>query len=159
MIQAGYVRLFLPYDASGDDDLLRDVRQGASPLREDRPRILPRGAESPDREVVEGALDCMGRLWRVRVDGMEVPDPEFSFARRDPNGQPGLLTYLPIDSLPAGRHVIEVDALISLDGVGEGDGDGGLIAPGEPSSAPDAEARPAAEAQGTWRTYYIPFWK
>ncbi len=159
LIEAGLVRLFLPYRPAADDELMAEICPTSEPLRGDRPRIVPRGAEGPDREVVESALACMSRLWRVRLNGVEIPAPEFSFARRDPNDQPGLLTYLPIDGLPSGRHVIEVDALVGLEDADDGDRRDSPPAGVGSGSTQDGAAGLPDVSGADWRTYYIPFWK
>jgi hypothetical protein len=99
----------------------------------------------------------MSRLWRVRMDGAEVPAPDFVFGRRDPNGQPGLMTYLPIDALPSGRHVIEVDALLDLPGGADPGRSAEANQGSDPTQGASSGQAPATNAE--WRTYYIPFWK
>jgi hypothetical protein len=141
MIQADivrdpYVRLFIPYSPGRHNVAVPRACPGLQPLQS---RGLQVGADDivPD-SLAQPVLDCLARMHAVTLDGAARPDLAFAFAEHPGTGLRGIVTYIPVDSLARGRHVITVQQV-------------------PPAQLPTDSA---ALANAPWkRPYVIPFWR
>lgn len=83
-----FVRLFLPYQ----------------PLRDNIP--LSQLCGEPDEAL--DAVQCIGSLWTVSIDGSPVPLDDFVVAQRSDLSMRGLLGLVPLSGLAPGMHTINV---------------------------------------------------
>ena len=83
-----FVRLFLPYQPLRDNLVLDQLCGSAE--------------EAPDR------VECLRRLWVVRIDGRSVPMASFEPAERADLGMRGLIGLVPLTGLEPGLRRIEV---------------------------------------------------
>ena len=90
LIADPYLRLFLPYVPSRDNDVLKK-------------RCSPGGG---DRSAEHRA--CVAALWTVTLDGAPVDVAAFDFAERRDLGMRGLQGYLSTGALTPGRHELLV---------------------------------------------------
>ena len=119
-IAGNYLRLFLPYLVSDNDSI-----QQACPevevfresgfatdmqvtLRISPPDTARSASAAASEENVLAALNCLANEYQIYVDDSLYQPETFYFYRRVENDQPGLLTYLPLASLPSGPHQLTV---------------------------------------------------
>ncbi len=136
MIRDPYVRLFIPYSPSRHNPSLARACPGLRPVQ---PQGLQVGPDDlvPDSLAVP-ALQCLAKLHAVALDGQPRPDLVFAFHEHTATGLRGILTYIPVDSLPRGRHVI-------------------TVMPAPPGVLPTDSA---ALANAVWKQpWVIPFWR
>jgi hypothetical protein len=124
IVSEPYVRLVLPYVASRDDGVLARCPAAAGPSRGP--------GSDPEDAAALAALRCLAAAHPVSLDGEPQPGPDFRFFRDPRTGLPGLLAYIPVGRLAAGRHLLRV------------------------VSPPRTDAEESAPAPVT---YAIPFWR
>ncbi len=134
IIRDPYVKLFVPFYARRDNDALARGCPGLKRLQ-DRGVQLGGDDYSPD-SLVNPVLDCAAKIRAVSVDDVPRPDLHFSFYENPSTGIKGLIMYIPVDSLPRGRHTIGILP----------------VPPAEPPK--DSAARADSK-----RPTLIPFWK
>jgi hypothetical protein len=136
IIRDPYLKLFIPYYPRRHNVALARTCPGLKRLQE---RGLQIGADVPVPDsLATPALACLARLHAVSLDGQPRPDLEFAFYEQPRSGLRGIITYIPIDSLSRGRHVLRV-------------------LPAPPAELPTDSA---ALANAPWkRPYVIPFWR
>jgi hypothetical protein len=103
-----YLRLFLPYDASRDDEAVREVCPDDPAVVEPGLRRSGSRAQPPPAPEMERLLSCVLSLWEVTLDG----DPvvlDAVFTRHEITGWPGLMAFLPLRRLSPGRHLITAE--------------------------------------------------
>ncbi|MEM8967983.1 MAG: hypothetical protein AAGE93_16310 [Bacteroidota bacterium] len=119
-VEHSHLRLFLPYLVS-DNDSLQQVCPEVETFRESGfttsmqvtfgfspPDTLQSNSPSDNEENVVAALNCLANVYQIYVDDSLYQPATFYFYRRAENNQPGLLTYLPVASLPSGPHQLTV---------------------------------------------------
>ncbi len=106
IIKDPYVKLFIPYQPARHNIAIvracptlkplqdRGIQLGSDPLLED--------------SLVTPVLECMARMHAVTLDGIALSALSFAFYEHPGSGIKGILAYIPVDSLPRGRHVIGV---------------------------------------------------
>ena len=60
-------------------------------------------------------LDCLAALHGVTLDGKPLANPGFAFYEQPKTGERGILSYIPADSLTAGRHELSVNITVDPD--------------------------------------------
>ena len=106
IIRDPYVRLFIPYSPQRHNAALRRVCPGLKPLQEQGLQV---GAERPVPDsLAVPALQCIANLHAVKLDGATLANADFSFYEHAATGLRGVVTYIPVDSLAKGRHVITI---------------------------------------------------
>lgn len=107
VIRSPYLRLFLPYDADRDDELVADRCPDLTPHRTGALRT-GRRPDPPADSVLDRTVACVAAIWTVRLDGQPV-DVRYDFYVHPDTDTPGLVTYLPMAPLEPGRHVLDVE--------------------------------------------------
>jgi hypothetical protein len=136
IVRDPYVKLFIPYSPERHNASLARACPGLKPLQAQGVQF------GVDRPVADSlalpALRCLSTLHAVTLDGVARPDLDFAFYEHPTMGMRGILAYIPVDSLPPGRHVI-------------------TVMPVPPAKLPTDSA---ALANAAWKKpYVIPFWK
>lgn len=136
IVRDPYVKLFVPYSPQRHNVALARECPGLRPLQAQGVQL---GAETAVADsLAVPALRCLARIHAVTLDGAPRPDIDFAFYEHPGTGLRGILAYIPVDSLPRGRHVI-------------------TVMPAPPAELPTDSA---ALARAEWRKpYVIPFWK
>jgi hypothetical protein len=116
VIEGPYVRLFVPLRPEVDDPALRRSCPDARPLATGGVRVVPRRARERDTLALDRVLGCLARLRTVTLDGGAVPGLAYRFHRHPATGVPGLLAYIPTDSLARGPHMLRVASSPAVDG-------------------------------------------
>jgi len=93
VVSGPLLRVFIPHQPQRDNGLAR--RLCALPDGENRLR----GAAAET-----AAVRCVGRLWKVTLDGKPVALEQFVAMERRDLEMRGLVGYLPLSALPPGRH-------------------------------------------------------
>jgi hypothetical protein len=135
IIRDPYVRLFIPYSPPRHNVGLARACPGLKPLQSEGVQF---GADNfvPDSLSIP-ALQCMAKVHAVKLDSAPV-SLDFAFYEHPGTGLRGVIGYIPIASLAAGRHVITV----------------------MPVPPPNPPTDSAALANAPWKQpYVIPFWK
>ena len=107
MVSGPYLRLFAP----------ASPRRFPAAIRSDCPGVAMDPIEELEAEAVRrrAVLDCLARLLDVRLDGNSLPDLAFEFTEDAASTLPGLVAYVPIAELPAGRHELTVRRIRGAD--------------------------------------------
>ncbi len=101
VVSRGAVRLFLPMSPKLNAP---DFKRVCAPFASgDAPEVLAAAQALMLR-------DCMARLWRVELDGVQLPPAQFQLARQ--GSQRGLIAVLPVRSLAPGTHRVVVTTQI-----------------------------------------------
>ncbi len=108
MLRDPYLRLFLPYDAYHDNNRLAEFCPEVEPFRADGDLLAAFLSRPTAPDARAAALGCFSRLWTVELDGRQIADLELWFADQPGNGGRGAITYLAIDQLPPGRHLLVI---------------------------------------------------
>jgi len=134
IVKDPYVKLFIPYSPRRDNPAIASACPTVKPIAE---RGLQIGADLPlPDSITVPVLSCIARIHAMSLDGTPRPEVEFSFYEQPTSGIKGVVAYIPVESLPPGRHVI------------------GLM-PTPPTPLPTDSA-----AREDWkRPTLIPFWK
>jgi hypothetical protein len=136
IIRDPYVKLFIPYSPQRHNVTLARECPGLKPLQEQGLQV---GRDTPVADsLVVPALNCLKKVHAVAVDGVARPDLDFAFYEHPGTGLRGILTYIAVDSLARGRHVI-------------------TVMPVPPAVLPTDSV---TLANAAWKKpYVIPFWK
>ena len=106
IIRDPYVRLFIPYSPQRHNAALRRACPGLKPLQQ---QGLQLGADKPVPDsLAVPALRCIATLHAVKLDGAALTNSDFAFYDHPATGLRGVVTYIAVDSLPKGRHVITI---------------------------------------------------
>jgi hypothetical protein len=134
IVRDPYVRLFIPYAPTRHNPALARTFPGLRPIQSQGLQV---GREDYVADsLAVPALQCLAKLHAVALDGQARPDLVFAFHEHPGTGLRGIVTYIPVDSLPRGRHVITV------------------------MPAPPAVLPKDTTAAAAWRQpWVIPFWK
>ena len=136
IVRDPYVKLFIPYAPNRHNVSLARACPGLRPLQTTSVQV---GVDDPVADsLAVPALQCLAKLHAVTLDGVARPDLDFAFYEHPTLGMRGILAYIPIDTLAAGRHVI-------------------TVMPAPPERIPTDST---ALANAAWKKpYVIPFWK
>ena len=136
IIRDPYVRLFIPYSPGRHNVSLPRACPGLKPLQTEGVQF---GTDKPAPDsLAVPVLQCIAKIHDVKLDGAAVPNLDFSFYEHPATGLRGVIAYIPVDSLPRGRHVL-------------------TVMPVPPADIPRDSA---ALANAAWKQpYVIPFWK
>jgi hypothetical protein len=93
IVRGDYLRVFIPYRPSRDNPAVR--RHCA--------RVEVRMTDSPDV-----ALECLGEIYVVAIDGVRIADPHFDRAVDPQTGVRGVVAMLRVAELAIGRHELEI---------------------------------------------------
>lgn len=134
IVRDPYVRLFIPYAPTRHNPALARLCPGLRPLQSQGLQVGPENYAADSLTVP--ALQCLAKLHAVALDDRPRPDLVFAFHEHPTTGLRGIVTYIPVDSLPRGRHVITV------------------------MPAPPAVIPKDTTAASVWKQpWVIPFWK
>ncbi len=109
-VDNGYAELFLPYNPNNDDESIKAVCPGLTPVKEKGVALegvitisnyLPYNRDS--------LLQCMGAIHRVFVNDSLFHSPDFRFYTHPVRDDNGLLTILDVQYLPRGQHLLRVE--------------------------------------------------
>ncbi|HEX8618520.1 MAG TPA: hypothetical protein VF911_13115 [Thermoanaerobaculia bacterium] len=106
VVEGAYLRLFVPYDAQEDNERMKALCPGVTPLRDDGFFIARRRKLPPARTAA--LMACFDRVYQIALDGEPVAKPEFLFFRHPHGRVAGRLALIPVGSLAAGRHMLTV---------------------------------------------------
>ncbi len=136
IIRDPYVKLFVPFSPPRHNAAVARTCPTLKPLQD---RGVSIGADPfLDDSLVMPVLACLTKIHAVTLDGAPQPSVSFAFYEHPGTGLKGMIAYIPVDSLPHGRHVISV-----------------LQVP--PAELPTDSA---ALAKASWRQpLVIPFWR
>lgn len=106
IIKDPYVKLFIPYIPLKHNAVIPRECPGVKPLQD---RGVQLGSDVPVADSLAlPVLACLTRMHAVSLDGAPLADPALSFYEHPGTGVKGVITYIPVDSLARGRHVIGV---------------------------------------------------
>jgi hypothetical protein len=106
VIRDPYLKLFVPYYPQRDNAAMARVCPALEPLQN---RGLQFGADEPVADsLAEPVLHCVAQIHDVKLDGAPVRQLDFAFFEQQASGLKGFIAYIPVDSLPRGRHVLAV---------------------------------------------------
>ena len=106
IIRDSYVKLFIPYLPRRHNPMIAKTCPALRPLQG---RGLQFGADTPVPDSLAApALQCLGQIHSVTLDGASRPDLQFRFYEHPATGIKGIITYIPADSLSHGQHVLTV---------------------------------------------------
>ncbi len=99
IIQAPYVRLFIPYLPYRDDAILATC-----------PGAGLSGGDGPSTKAARAAagIRCLADLHAVELDGRPLPDLDYRLYTDPASGMVGLVTYIPVADVTPGRHVLSL---------------------------------------------------
>ena len=106
-----YVKLFIPYAPSVDNAAVAARCPQIKPL-DSRGLHLHEHAAVAD-SLAGPVLDCLASLHAVTLDGKPLGNPGFAFYEQAKTGERGILSYIPADSLSAGRHELTVAVTVN----------------------------------------------
>jgi hypothetical protein len=130
IVSGPYVKLFIPYVPRRHNAA---VAKACPTLHPVEARGLQIGADAPVPDSLAAtALGCLGRIHSVSLDGTTQPQLQFRFYEHPGTGIKGVISYIPVQSLATGEHVILV------------------------SQAPTADADTNSPPPAPW---VIPFWR
>ena len=102
-----YVKLFIPYAPVRHNPALERSCPGAKPLSPGGVRFSIRN-DPPGERAETAVLRCLAEMHRVTLDGKPLAAPAFEFYTHPRTGLRGIITYIPTEGLPRGRHVLTV---------------------------------------------------
>lgn len=113
VVSEPYVKLFIPYFPRRDNAA---VAKGCPGVRPVQPRGLRIGASPPVPDSLAlPVLRCLAQIDAVTLDGTPRAALQFRFYEHPGTGIKGILTYIPVDSLTRGEHVITVRQVAAAD--------------------------------------------
>lgn len=104
VLSGSWIPLFVPYDASEDNERLRTLCD-AEPLRN---RNLDFRLERTGDDQGAELLECVDQIYSVAIDD-EPLSPDWSFYREPSTNVPGWFTMLDASELADGKHVLTVE--------------------------------------------------
>ena len=141
--EGSYVRLFVPWSPSRDNERAQEIC-GIEPLR--REGIFRTSRSDDDAERAAEVLECLRGLVMVDLDGEAVDPASGSLSRHDQTKVRGLLFHIRVAELEAGRHALRVRLRATED---EGSsGEEGSSEETEESAASTPDGTPGAGAAG-----------
>ena len=106
IIRDPYVRLFIPYLPSRDNEAIPRLCPGTKVIQK---RGLQLGADPPVPDsLVIPALRCLTAIHKVTLNGARLDSIDFNFYQQPESGIKGIIAYIPAEGLPRGRNVITV---------------------------------------------------
>lgn len=107
-VQSGSaIQLFLPYHPLRDNLVLQALCGD--------PGSLDRTSDGSLDVSLDESLNCLRRLWTVRINNQDIPMTGFFAAERSDLGMRGLLGVVPIEALSPGVHRLEITWSPNLD--------------------------------------------
>ncbi len=118
-----FMKLYIPYLVLSNDSISAhcpDVKPLQSGPFDSAIHIGPHDNPNPiELEArITGVLDCFGTLYTVSIDSVILTDMEFHFYRHPEDDLPGIVTYIDVDYLSRGRHVLHLQPKIRYPGAG-----------------------------------------
>ncbi|MDX1501509.1 MAG: hypothetical protein R3325_04035 [Thermoanaerobaculia bacterium] len=114
VVTGPYLRLFIPLRARPLAEQVEETCPEVEPLGGGGIRLGRPGAPPPP-ERARDVLACLGRLWRVELNGEPLADLSFRFHNRPGSRLQGIVTYLPTAGLPAGENLLTLTETASGD--------------------------------------------
>jgi len=111
IIQDPYIKLFIPYSPKKHNPKLEKLCPKTASIRGEGFVPLLAGQEEPTEEQIRAAMDCLSRLFIVYLDEKQCDHLEFLFYRHPKSDLHGIVTYIPVDSLPKGRHMLHIQEI------------------------------------------------
>lgn len=108
LVRDPYLKLFLPYYPRRHNSRLSEICSELGAISSEG-LDTGRGKELDDT-TVERAAACVGSLFDISLDGEKIVSPRFDFTVEPGTGLEGIITFIPIHELPAGRHELEIIA-------------------------------------------------
>jgi hypothetical protein len=106
IIRDPYVKLFIPYYPARHNAAVAHACPTLKPLQD---RGIQIGSDPPLADsLVVPVLDCLAKIHAVTLDGAPISSLQFAFYEHPKTGIKGMLSYIPVDSLAHGRHVLSV---------------------------------------------------
>jgi hypothetical protein len=113
VITGDYVKLFIPYIPRRHNVA---ISRTCPTLRPIQGRGLQVGADAPVPDSLAiPALQCLAQIHAVTLDGRPRPDLEYHFYQHPASGIKGIITYIRVDSLSRGEHVLTIRQVPSAD--------------------------------------------
>jgi hypothetical protein len=106
VIVGPYLKLFVPQLPDRHNRMIPLQCPGTRPL-EDRGMLFERSDTAATRDIT-AALACLARLHRPTLNGRELTNVDFQFHTHPRSRGRGVLAYIPTDSMPRGRNVLQV---------------------------------------------------
>ena len=100
-----YVRLFVPYNARRDNEIIRRRCPDVRPFRSDGFYISPRG-RTPEQQTA-AVIRCFALVYSVALDGKPV-DTSSAYFHIRPGGIHGRIVMIPAAGLASGKHEVLV---------------------------------------------------
>lgn len=106
VIEDPYIRLFVPFSPSRDDERVARHCPDTMPLRPEG-FFLDKRADPDDDQSAPALLACWQQVLVVAIDEVRL-SPDWLFHEDPVTGRKGLLAFLPVDGLSGGRHELLV---------------------------------------------------
>ncbi|MEM7587572.1 MAG: hypothetical protein AAF560_29560 [Acidobacteriota bacterium] len=132
-----FLKLFIPYAPSKQNSDLMLLCPDFEPLP--RSGFMNRRSDAELRPAdprIDQALDCLSRLYTISLNDTLIT-PTFDFTTQSQTGIRGIIAYLPVEGLPAGRNQLHLQRI--------------EVADEDEDSDAEEEGDPPTE-------YFIPFW-
>lgn len=109
IIKDNYIKLFIPYIVD-DNQKLKSRCPQLKPLRMAFSSYIPflQSQLTIKEANVKKALDCFSSMYSISIDDSLYRDIEFSFYRHTNNDERGIITYLPVNHLSQGKHILHI---------------------------------------------------
>lgn len=108
VIRDPYVRLFLPFNATSDNDIVSEICPDLPKFRDDGLVFGDSDEGNDDGERNKKTMACLAGLYEIELDASPLTDLDFVFYTHPETAIRGLLTYIDVRRLPQGKHVLRI---------------------------------------------------
>jgi hypothetical protein len=108
VVEGPYVKLFVPYSRENDQAAMRRECTVLGPLRRRGMISGSRKLTTADSLAYLRTFECLARVRSVTLDGKPVANLAYRYYQHPVSGTPGVIAYLPTDSLARGMHTLYV---------------------------------------------------
>jgi hypothetical protein len=105
VITEKYVKLFVPYRNSDSDSLQKYFPE----LKRFRDEGFSFDDVPTDDAQLKFTLECFTKFYRVSINHIAVTNASVQFYKHPNSDLPGVMFYIPTDSLPNGRNIIHLE--------------------------------------------------
>ncbi|MEM1245088.1 MAG: hypothetical protein AAGK22_01890 [Acidobacteriota bacterium] len=113
VVEGSYLRLFIPFRPSQDNELLEYSCPDLEPVHKSGLYLNPRARDRSDELDFSLLRACLQRVWTVWIDGTQR-NVDYVFHRHPVRKTVGALAQIPVQQLEAGRHLLEVRRSVPL---------------------------------------------
>lgn len=107
----GYIQLFLPYNATSDDNAIKLICPDLEPAQKGL-FLFDEGNISRFNMNASEAMTCHSKRFKIYIDKVLLEDNQFWFHKHPIRKNVGLLSIIDVSSLKRGQHFIRVGVLL-----------------------------------------------